>query len=379
MFYTDVLGLNPAIMGALLMVSKFLDVFTDMLIGYIVDRTNTRLGKARPYELAITFLWILVFMMYATPEMGKVATYAWVFIMYFLQNSICVSVLNGIDSVYMVRAIRELQNRAKVLSHTGIYVMVICTAVTIVIPQVIQRIGVDRHSWMMLILCIAVPCGTIGLLRFLLIPEINTARENAEITEKEKVERISLKESIGALKGNRYIWMFAAMLLLYQFGNGMTYSIVPFFCKYNMGNIGIQSWVNAIAVCTIPLLMIAPKLLNRLGSVRFLRAGLIVLVLGPLIRLAGGINVVTLLLGSFLYVAGGIPIGSMMNIYLFECMDYGEWKNRVRVEGMMGTIISFVSKFGSALATGANGFLMGKIGYVGTKIHGIRKELGRVV
>lgn len=76
LFYTDVLGLNPAIMGALLMVSKFLDVFTDMLIGYIVDRTNTRLGKARPYELAITFLWILVFMMYATPEMGKVATYA---------------------------------------------------------------------------------------------------------------------------------------------------------------------------------------------------------------------------------------------------------------------------------------------------------------
>lgn len=50
------------------MLSKFFDAFTDLVIGYVVDRTRTRLGKARPYEFAIVFLWLFIFLMYATPE-----------------------------------------------------------------------------------------------------------------------------------------------------------------------------------------------------------------------------------------------------------------------------------------------------------------------
>ena len=59
LYFTDILGLNPAIIGILLMVSRITDAFTDLIIGYIVDRTNTKLGKARPYEFAIVFLWLL--------------------------------------------------------------------------------------------------------------------------------------------------------------------------------------------------------------------------------------------------------------------------------------------------------------------------------
>ena len=74
-YFTDVLGLNPAVIGVLLMVSRFSDAITDLLIGFIVDRTNTKLGKARPYEFAIVVLWATIYAMYAAPEMSNAALY----------------------------------------------------------------------------------------------------------------------------------------------------------------------------------------------------------------------------------------------------------------------------------------------------------------
>lgn len=57
-FYcTDGLQLSPALVGTLFMVSKMFDSVTDVLAGFIVDRTQTRWGKGRPYEIFMLFLW----------------------------------------------------------------------------------------------------------------------------------------------------------------------------------------------------------------------------------------------------------------------------------------------------------------------------------
>ena len=47
-FYTDALGLNAAIIGSIMMFSRFADGVTDMLMGYVMDRVKTKYGKARP-------------------------------------------------------------------------------------------------------------------------------------------------------------------------------------------------------------------------------------------------------------------------------------------------------------------------------------------
>lgn len=48
-FYaTDVLQLNAGLVGTLLLVSKLFDGVTDLVAGFLVDRTNTKFGRARP-------------------------------------------------------------------------------------------------------------------------------------------------------------------------------------------------------------------------------------------------------------------------------------------------------------------------------------------
>ena len=51
-FGTDVVGIAPATIGAMLLASRLFDAFSDPCVGYWSDRTRHRLGRRRPWILA---------------------------------------------------------------------------------------------------------------------------------------------------------------------------------------------------------------------------------------------------------------------------------------------------------------------------------------
>lgn len=66
-YCTDTMGIPAVLVGTLLAASKFFDGFTDLIAGYIVDNTNTKLGRGRPYELALLAGWICTVLLYSCP------------------------------------------------------------------------------------------------------------------------------------------------------------------------------------------------------------------------------------------------------------------------------------------------------------------------
>ena len=80
-YCTDVLKMPAGIVGALLLISKVFDGFTDLVAGYLIDRTKTRFGKARPYEIFIIFVWLFTVFLFSTPDMGLTGQIIFVFIM----------------------------------------------------------------------------------------------------------------------------------------------------------------------------------------------------------------------------------------------------------------------------------------------------------
>lgn len=64
LYASTVLGLNVALVGTILMASKIFDGVTDVVAGYIIDNTNTRWGKGRPYEVAIIGVVISTVLLY---------------------------------------------------------------------------------------------------------------------------------------------------------------------------------------------------------------------------------------------------------------------------------------------------------------------------
>ena len=80
-FYcTDGLQLSPALVGTLFMVNKMFDSVTDVLAGFIVDRTQTRWGKGRPYEIFMLFLWLSTWLLFSCPtSFATTAKCIWIF------------------------------------------------------------------------------------------------------------------------------------------------------------------------------------------------------------------------------------------------------------------------------------------------------------
>ena len=91
MFYlTDTVGLSMGIIGTLIALSKVFDGVTDFFFGRMIDKTHTKMGKARPW-----MLWpyigcsVALVACFAIPtSWGQTAQYAFFFIAYTLLNAV---------------------------------------------------------------------------------------------------------------------------------------------------------------------------------------------------------------------------------------------------------------------------------------------------
>ena len=77
-FYTDVFGISAAAAGVLLLVVRLSDGVTDVVMGMIADRTETRWGKFRPWVLwSAPVLGVFMVLCFTTPNFGPTGKLIW--------------------------------------------------------------------------------------------------------------------------------------------------------------------------------------------------------------------------------------------------------------------------------------------------------------
>lgn len=361
-YCTDMLGMGATLVGTLLLASKLFDGVTDLCVGFIIDRTNSKWGKARPYEICIVFVWVLTILLFSTPEMGTTGKAVFVFIMYTLINSICATFLNGGDAVYLARSIRSEKNRVSLMSFNGGVIMIFSIVLSMLLPQLIAGLGTTKAGWTVIAVMLGVPLALIGMLRFVFVKEVAAQESKQE----RKQGSIPLKESLACVAKNKYIWILAGMTFVVQLTTNVGSAVNTYYFKYIMGNIGMASLISIGSMVTPLIMLVFPVLSRKFGTVTLLRVGAILGVLGYAIRTIGGTNLITLMVGSVIGSVAVLPVSIMISIYLIDTMDYGEWKTGTRVEGMLGSVNAFSSKLGSGAASGLVGLIMGLAGYDGT-------------
>ena len=89
-YLTNTIGLNPGIIGTLMMLSKLCDGVSDIFFGAMIDKTRTKLGRARPWMLyGFIGCAITLSLIFAVPtSWGQNAQYAYFFITYTLLNAV---------------------------------------------------------------------------------------------------------------------------------------------------------------------------------------------------------------------------------------------------------------------------------------------------
>ena len=361
-YCTDIVGLNATVVGTLFLVSKIIDAFTDLGFGFLLDKTHTRWGKARPYEVFIVIEWVFTVLMFNIPNAGTTVQYIWLFIMYTMINAVCATALGGIDSVYLARAFTTEKNQIKAISINGAIVMFCSIIFNIVFPRFLAGKGTTQLGWTQLVISLAVIMSVIGILRFIFCKEIVVDEPRKD--GKKTANDLSLKQSLGLIGKNKYLFIVVGLMLLTFVVNNMQTATTYYF-KYIYGDLEAQGTAAITSIIVLPALIFFPMLSNKFGTTRLLQVCCGIGILGMLIRTLGGPNMTTIIIGGLLFGIGTLPISLMINTYLIDCMDYGEWKTGVRIEGLVASIANFASKVGNGIAVGLVGLVMGMAGYDG--------------
>lgn len=357
-YCTDTLHITPAYVSVILVVSKLVDGVTDAMAGFIVDRTQTKWGKGRPYEVFVIALWFFTWLMFSTPTgFSEIIKVIWIFIMYTLVNSICYTFLNANSTVYLVRAFKESQI-VKLTSYSSVITMLAAVVFNVAFPQLLANFGQTAGGWRLLVGGFAITMGAIGILRFLFVPEKYDVGASGQ-----KEEKVKFSDIFRVIKGNKYILILALMTLVFSFVTNMGTNV--YYYTWVVGDVGAMSFAAIAQIVAIPLAFLFPVLLKKTTVVKLMFIGFIVSAVGWLMNFFAVANVPMLAVAAILTGAGTIPASMLAALAILECAEFNEFKGIPRMEGTMSSIRSLSSKVGAAVGTGALGVILTAIGYKG--------------
>lgn len=368
-FYTDVMGVSPAIVGTMMMVSRVVDAFTDIGMGRLVDTSKVgKNGKFRPWILRGSGLVAVAsFLMYATwfKDMSMTFKVVWMFGTYILWGSVFYTMVN-IPYGSMASAITADSNERTQLST---FRTLGATAASLLIGTGVPMFAYytdaagntvfngDLFVYIALAFSIgAVICYMICYFGSVERVKIVPAKKDANAPKNNFVKNLVTNRALIAL-------IFAAISLLIA---QLTLSSMANYVFPNYyGDRGAQSTANLLGnLVTFAIAPIVGPLSKKFGKKEFGVVGSLIAATTMLIAyFVRPENVwVFVALWTITFFGFGM-FGMVVWAYITDVIDYGELQSGVREDGTIYSTYSFARKLGQAASSGLSGALLSMVGY----------------
>lgn len=347
-FYTDIMQLSAAAVSLMFVLTRFADGITDLVVGYLIDHTNTRWGKSRPYFLygAIPFA-LFAFLCFNVPNISEAGKLVYAYITYFGLS--CAYTLVNVPMASILPSLTNDANERTALSTSRKFfgflgaTIVSSTALTLVnsLGHGNQIVG---FKLVMAIFGI-IGCG-LFFFTFLNVREIPVA----------STEKVSLKNVLLSLRKNKPWLIFALNILFMWTGFFIQTSALVYYFAVIVNSQRLSITVATI-MSVVPMFanFLVPMIAKRLGKRNLYISASLVQLFGLLIMMLAGVDDVVILVGAFISAIG---YGMKESIYFSmqaDPVDYGEWKTGLNVSGSLSAINGFLGKVAQALAGGIAG------------------------
>jgi len=364
-YFTDYIGVSASILGAILFFSRFFDAATNVLMGFLVDKTKSKHGKARPWILwtIIPFALTLVLSFTIPTGWGDTATLIYIAIIvnvYFLMytaSNIPYGTLGSLVS--RSQTVRGDMNVLRMLSY---FVMsIILGAVTI---PLVEFFGGETISWTYVMIIYAILMSLMFLFTFR-----NTKERVVQVsTEAVETEKLSLGKSLKLVLTNKY-WIILFFVILFAWSLlFMLNSVNVYYAEYILGEANYVGALNAYFTGgLIAGFLIISLLMRKIGRRTTIIIGLVVLIISSMVMLFDTTSLLLIGMSSVIRGLGFAPIMGTAYAMLADVIDYGEWKNGVRNEGLTFAGGTFATTVGTGLASGGVGLFLGANGYIGSE------------
>lgn len=344
-FYTDVFGLALGVTASLMLVTRIIDAITDILMGMIIDRTNSKWGKCRPYFIwgAIPFAIIAV-LAFTVPPFGMTGKIIYAYVTYILLST-AYTLVNVPLSAILPSLTSDIQERNILVSIRLVFSVISGTIVTSLTVPLIGKLGGGDQAkgYFMTMLVFAL----ISLFTFFFTFRHTEEKVHA-INEKEKV---SVGKFIKTLNMQWFIFIIVTFLLFLAFV--CRSSSILYYFQYNLNRTDLMPIVGVLTnFAGLPATIAMPYIAKKISKQKTMILGCSAIILGSLAMLIN--NMPVILTGITVSTLGFNLIMSCRFAISPDIIDYGEYKSGVRASGMLCATEGFVSK----LSMGVSGSLV---------------------
>ncbi|MCP1338010.1 MFS transporter [Idiomarina sp. M1R2S28] len=359
-FYTDIFGLRPEDVGLLLLLVRFVDAFTDPLMGVITDKVDTRWGRYRPYFLFFSVPFgISVFLTFTTPDLEYASKLVWAYSTYIFMTIMTTAVTIPYISLIGVLT-NDPKDRLSANGYRLFFAKIAAFLVTIIVPILAARWGEGQEAQ-----GYQFAMGLMALMAtilFLFCFFTTTERVRHEINPK------SLWQQFKVLLKNDQWQVLVGVCVIGTIGYVIRGSVAAYYAKYYLGGDStLLSMFLATGVIGALLAMIASTwITKRFCKVKLFRYSQVAVgVLSVMLFFFVGPNDVVA--AFILYFLVSFVVDLHAPVFwsaISESVDYGHHKTGERVSGLAFGGISFAQKAGMGLAGFIVGSLLTFFGYV---------------
>ena len=366
-FYTDVLKINPALVGTMFLLSRVVDAFTDTLMGRIADKAKPgKAGKFKPWLIRMCGPVALAsFLMYQTAVVDQNMTFRviYMFITYLLYGSICYTAINiPYGSMASVMS-SEADDRAALSTFRGVGSLIPQIVVGVVMPMFLYTtlpdetkiVNANAFVWGALALSVAsVVCYLVCY--FMCTERIESAPSQ---------EKVTFKDTVKAMFTNRSLIGIVIVYICFLGAQMLNQTINSYIFKDYFGDTMGITVINAAGfVPALALSPIAVPLTRKFGKKEL---GIGAAILGSVSYiLLFVLHTDSMWLYIILSILGSLGFG-LFNLIIWafvtDIIDDHEVRTGNRENGTIYAVCSFSRKIGQALASALGGWALAWIGY----------------
>ena len=361
-----------AVITGLVVVIRIAEIFLDPLLGNLVDNTNTRWGRFRPWQFIGGLVPGLLLIMVFTGLFGLVDVNTGVFMVLFVIVFILLDVIYSLRDISywgMIPAISSDSHERSTYTALGAFTGSIgYNGVTVIVVPVVSwftwkftgQWEQGRAGWAAFAIIIAV----LGLLTAWSVA-FGTRENQGELRAKAEANGNPIEAFKAIAQNDQLLWV-ALSYLLYSVANVATTGVLFYQFKYVLGAPDSFSIAGVIPVITGLVATPLYPVLNRRIPRRWLyTAGMAFMIAGYTLFIIAPMNLPVVIVALVLFYLPAQTIQMTAILSMTDSIEYGQLKTGKRNEAVTLSVRPMLDKIAGALSNGIVGFVAVAAGMVG--------------
>ena len=360
------------IITGLVVVIRIAEIFIDPLLGNIIDNTNTKWGRFKPWQLIGGTVSAILLVLVYTGLFGLVNVNTTLFIVLFIITFIVLDVFYSLRDISywgMIPALSSDSHERSTYTALGSFGGSIgYNGLTIVVIPIVTYFSwvftgkyVESQSgWT----CFAIIVAILGILTVCSVA-FGTKESTTTLRAKAEDNGGPLQAFKALAQNDQLLWV-ALSYLLYAIANVATTGVLMYLFKYILDNTAAYSIVGVIPVITGLVMAPLYPILNKRIPRRYLYlGGMVLMIVGYLLFAVGSSNLAMVIVGLVFFYLPQTFIQMTAILSLTDSIEYGQLKNGKRNEAVTLSVRPMLDKIGGALSNGITGFIAVAAGMTG--------------